>query len=459
MKKLIGDRKFYRMVLMVAIPIMIQNGITNFVGMIDNIMVGQVGTEEMSGVAIVNQMMMVFNITIFGAVGGAGIFGAQFYGSGDHKGVRDAFRYKLLVCILILILGVVLFLSCGDSLINLYLTDTGNPEECAATLRFAKDYLLIMLIGLIPFSIEMAYSSTLRETGETVLPMKAGVVAVLINLVINYLLIFGSFGFPKMGVNGAAIGTVISRFIQALIVIVWTHRHLGKTMLKGLYSRFMIPWSLAKKITIKATPLLLNEAMWSLGVATSMQCYSLRGLEVVGGMNIANTIGNVFNVSFIAMGSAISIILGQKLGAGKLEEAKDYSGKLMFFSTMICVVVGGVMFLFAPIFPQIYNTDENVRHLAMRFIQVAAISMPMWAFTNASYFVLRSGGKTGITFLFDSVFMWVVVIPVAFVLSRFTNIAIVPLYFCVQMLDLIKCAIGAVLVKKGIWIQNMAKQM
>lgn len=457
MKKLIGDKKFYGMVLMVAIPIMIQNGITNFVGLLDNIMVGQVGTNQMSGVAIINQMMLVFNISIFGAVSGAGIFGAQFYGSGDHEGVRYALRYKLIVCLLILMLGIGLFVFCDDLLINLYLNDADNAKDCLETLHYAKSYLRIMLLGLPPFAIEMAYSSTLREGGETVLPMKAGIVAVFVNLVINYLLIFGKFGFPEMGVDGAAIGTVISRFAQMAIVIGWTHVHHGKKMLQGLYSKFYIPFDLIKKITIKATPLLLNEAMWSLGVATMMQCYSVRGLDVVGGMNISNTIGNVFNVCFIAMGSAISIILGQRLGAGKLEEAKDYAGKLMFFSTAICVAVGAVMFLCAPLFPQIYNTSDAVRVLAERFIQVAAITMPLCAFTNASYFVLRSGGKTGITFLFDSAFMWVIVIPVAYCLSRFTALPIVPLYFTCVMMDLIKCIIGAILVKKGVWVENITK--
>ena len=190
MKKYIGNKQFYKMVLLVAVPIMIQNGITNFVGMLDNIMVGQVGTTQMSGVAIINQLMLVFNVTIFGAVSAAGIFGAQYYGCRDYEGVRNSFRFKMMICIGIGILSIILFIFKGDALISLYLNEGSNLKECKETLHYASEYLTVMLFALLPFAVEEAYSSTLRETGETVLPMKAGIVAVVVNLVFNYIFIF-----------------------------------------------------------------------------------------------------------------------------------------------------------------------------------------------------------------------------------------------------------------------------
>ena len=170
------------MTLAIAVPIMIQNGISNFVSMLDNIMVGRVGTEQMTGVAIVNQLIFVFNLMIFGAVSGAGIFGAQFYGNDDHKGVRDTFRFKLISCALLTVLGAVVFLFFGDELIRLYLQGEGTPEQIEASFGYAKQYLYIMLVGLVPFFVSQCYASTLRETGETVLPMVSGIVAVLVNL-------------------------------------------------------------------------------------------------------------------------------------------------------------------------------------------------------------------------------------------------------------------------------------
>lgn len=460
-KKLFGDKKFYAMVLSIAVPIVIQNGFTNFVSLLDNIMVGRVGTEQMTGIAIVNQLLLVFNLAIFGAISGAGIFGAQFYGCKDHKGVQRTFRFKLYICLGILLLGILVLLCAGDSLITLYLHGEGKDVELEATLGYGRQYLLVMLTGLLPFAVEEIYASTLRECGETKIPMIAGVVAVCVNLVLNYLLIFGKFGFPVLGVAGAAIATVISRYVQALIVILWTHTHAGRMpFIKGAYREFKIPAGLAGKIVRKGTPLMVNEILWAAGIAILNQCYSMRGLEALAALNISSTISNLFNVVFMSMGNAIAIIVGQFLGAGRMEEARDTDSKLIAFSVFSCLGFGAVMFALAPLFPRLYNTSEfpEVPGLAASLLRVAACCMPMWAFMHTTYFTLRTGGKTIVTFLFDSVFLWCVTTPFAFVLSRFTALPIVPLYLSCQLLDLIKCAIGFVLVKKGVWVNNIVEK-
>lgn len=456
-QKLIGDRAFYKTVLLIAVPIIIQNGITNFVGLLDNIMVGQVGTEEMSGVAIVNQLMMVFNISIFGAISGAGIFGAQFFGCKDHKGVRDTFRFKIYACLGIVLVGILIFLLWGEELILLYLHgETENEAALQATLEYGKSYLKVMLFGLLPFGVEQIYSSTLRECGETVVPMKAGIVAVLTNLVLNAILIFGMLGFPALGVEGAAIATVISRYVQTVIVIVWTHKNVAKMpFIEGAYKSLRIPGQLVGNIVKKGVPLMLNEIMWSVGMATLMQCYSVRGLDTVAGLNISSTITNLFNVVFIAMGSSIAIVVGQLLGAGKLKEAQEADTKLIALTVFSCFVMGGLLVLVAPLFPMLYDTTEAVRELATSFMRISACCMFMHGFMHSTYFTLRSGGKTVITFLFDSAFMWCVNIPVAFVLSRYTGVAIIPLYLVCQLVDVVKCVVGFILVKKGIWLNNL----
>lgn len=319
LKKLIGDKAFYKSVLTVAVPIMIQNGISNFVSLLDNIMVGQVGTEQMSGIAIVNQLIFVFNLAIFGALSAAGIFGAQFYGCRDHEGVKHAFRYKFYACIALVALGIGIFLMFGQELILLYLHDEGGTTQSLdAALRYGKEYLGIMLVGLLPFALEEAYASTLRECGETKVPMLAGIVAVFVNLGLNYLLIFGKLGFPTLGVAGAAIATVISRYIQMLIVIVWTHAHQARMpFAKGLYKGLSIPGQLALKITVKGMPLMVNEILWAAGMAVMNQCYSLRGLDAVAGLNIASTITNLFNIVLWRWGALSPLWWGSSLGPEK----------------------------------------------------------------------------------------------------------------------------------------------
>lgn len=459
MKKLIGDKAFYAMVLSVAVPMMVQNGITNFVGLLDNIMVGRVGTEQMSGIAIVNQLLLVFNLAIFGALSGAGIFGAQFYGCKDMEGVRHTFRYKWYICLGLTLLGILALLGFGENLILLYLHGEDNLPALETTLFYGKKYLWVMIWGLLPFSVEQVYSSTLRECGETVVPMRAGIVAVFVNLFLNYILIFGHFGFPALGVEGAAIATVISRYVQAAIVIVWTHTHAERVaFIKGAYQKLSIPGQLAWKVTLTGTPLMINEILWSAGMAFLMQCYSWRGLDVVAGMNISGTITNLFNVVFMALGSSIAIIVGQLLGAGEMEEAKDSDTKLIAFSVASGAAIGLLLVILAPLFPMLYNTTDVVKDLGCNFIRVAGACMPLHAFMHASYFTIRSGGKTVITFLFDSVYLWVISIPVAYCLSHFTGMPITPLYLCCNLIDLIKCTVGFVLVKKGVWLENIVGQ-
>ena len=455
MRKLIGTKDFYRHLLIIAIPIMIQNGITNFVGMLDNIMVGQVGTNQMSGVAIVNQLLFVYNLCIFGGISGAGIFAAQFYGKGDHKGVRECFRFKLIIVAVLTLLGILTFVVAGPSLIQLYLHEDGSGTSSAQTLLYAKQYMTVMLFDMLPFAISQAYAGTLRETDETVLPMKAGIAAVLVNLVFNYILIYGKFGAPALGVVGAAVATVMSRFVEMGIIIIWTHTHKEKNrFIEDAYKHFEIPAELMKRMTIKGLPLLANETLWAAGQAVMMQNYSIRGLTVIAAMNISSTISNVFNIVFIAMGSAIAILIGQELGAEKTGVMED-AYKMTFFAVICCMISGALMLCVAPFFPNIYNTDHEVRSLATSFIMISACCMPMYAFENATYFTLRSGGKTFITFLFDSCFVWVFSIPLAYVLVHYTDMPITVLFLCCQMIELMKCLIGYVLVRKGIWINNI----
>nr|MCR5310942.1 MATE family efflux transporter [Lachnospiraceae bacterium] len=428
-KKYIGDRAFYKKVLAVAIPIIIQNGITNFVGLLDNIMVGRVGTEPMSGVAIVNQLLFVFNLAIFGAISGPGIFTAQYVGQKNNEGIRYTVRFKLLVAVLISIVGAVIFALFKEPLIELFLHEQGEGIDPAATLDYAGQYLMVMLIGLLPFAITQSYAGTLRESGETVLPMTAGLIAVGVNLCFNYILIFGHFGAPRLGVVGAAVATVISRFVELLIVVIWTHVNKAKNPFAvGLYKGFKIPGNLFGKILAKGTPLFLNEFLWSMGMTALTQCYSTRGLGVIAAFNISNTITNLFNVFMISMGATVAIIIGQILGSGDMSNVVDTDNKLIAFSVMLSAGLAVVQAFVAPLFPLVYNTTDEIRHLATLLIWIGGAFMPVGAFLNCAYFTLRSGGRTFITFLFDSAFLWVISWPVAFVLSRFTGLTIGYLY-------------------------------
>lgn len=459
-KSFIGDKAFYKMVFLIAIPIMLQNALTNVVGLLDNVMVGQLGTNEMSGVSIANNLMFVFIIVCFGAVSGAGIFSAQYFGKGDMKGMGAAFRVKLYICTFVTLFAIIIFSVFGKELIGLYLhdvsDDVGDPQ---IALSMASKYLNVMLIGLPFLAFSMCYASTLRESGQTVLPMISGIIAVAVDLVFNYLLIFGKFGFPKFGVEGAAIATVMSRITEFTINVVYTHIKAKKySYVKYTYNTFKVPAILAKGVATKGFPLVVNEALWVLSITFVTQCYSSRGLAAVSALNINSSITNVFNTFFLAMGSAVSIIVGQLLGSNKLDEAKTTTRKLIAFTFAVTVVTGTLLALCSSSFPNMYNTEDVVKHLATKIILVNACFVPFQGICNSAYFALRSGGKTWLTFLFDSGLQWVCYVPIAFTLSRFTDLPVVYVFAAACMSDVIKCFVSIAFIAKSNWAQNIVKE-
>ncbi len=449
-------KSFYSVVLKIAVPIMIQNGITNFVNMLDNIMVGRVGTDAMSGVSIVNQLMFVFYLCIFGALAGIGIFTAQFWGKADMRGMQYSLRAKLFVAFGITGIGLIVFFFGGGFLIKSFLHEGGNTGDIAVTLSEARRYLNVMYFSMLPMAVANVYSSTLRETGQTLLPMTAGIMAVFINLAGNYILIYGKFGAPAMGVQGAAVATTVSRITEMCVVMIATHTAPKKNpYIKGCYKSFVIPKNLMKSFAIKGAPLLANEALWSIGMTFLVQCYSVRGLTAVAALNISNTLSNVFNIVFLTMGSAAGIILGHRLGSGKTNDAKQWAFRIAVFSEEISIIAAILMFIVSPLFPSIYNTTDEAKLLARNLLIIGAAAMPLYSFSNVSYFTLRSGGKTLITFLFDSVFVWAVSAPVAFLLSRYTDMPVLGMYAVIQSLEIIKDISGFIMVKRGKWINDL----
>ena len=457
-EKYIGDRKFYENLFKISFPIIIQNALTNFVNLLDNIMVGRLGTEQMSGVSIVNQITFVYYLLIFGGLSGVGIYTAQYYGNHDDEGVRTTFRFKLWLGLIICITSIMILLLFGGNLVQKFLNGSSDGGDLAATLSYGMKYMGIIVFMLPAVYIGMLYTSTMRECGQTFVPMIAGVDAIIVNCILDYGLIFGKLGLPEMGVAGAAIATVIARYAEMFIVVLWAvlnrHKH---TYFKGIFRTFLVPRHLIKKYFITSMPLLINEGLWSIGVAMLAQAYSIRGLNVVAGQNIASTINNIFNIVFIAMGDAVAIIVGQYLGSGDMRKARDADNKIIAFAIFSSIIIGAIMLVLAPIFPQFYNTNDMARLVATHFIIVQGLFMAKDAFLHTSYFTIRAGGNTVITFVFDSVFMMAVSVPFAHFLCRCTTLGIAVVFALVHAADILKCIFGFILLYKGIWMKNIVK--
>jgi len=456
-KKFIGDKAFYKMLFILVLPLIVQQGVTSFVSLLDNVMVGKLGTAPMSSVAVVNQLIFVFNLAIFGGISGASIFGAQFAGVGDDEGLRHTFRFKMIFGVIASLLAIGILLLWGDPLTMLFLDNEANAGlDLSAILDASREYLYIMLIGLIPFMVVQVYSSTLREMGDTVVPMAASVIAIVVNLVFNYFLIFGTFGFPRLEIRGAAIATVLSRYVEMLVVVIYTHVRRGKfRFAKSAYRSLYVPGILIKKIAITGTPLMVNEVLWSLGTTFINKCYAEKGLFAYAATNINTTAWQLFCIIMFAMGTAISIIVGRELGKGNQKEAIDLDNKLLFVNLVVHIIMGALLIFAAKYIPLLYNVEEEVRNIATGLLIVSGATLPMHALVHGIYFTVRSGGKTFITFLFDCVYTWVCPALLAFLLVTFTDLGIVAIYLIVQVSDALKMIIGLLMLKSGFWAKTI----
>lgn len=455
--KFIGDKAFYQSVVKLLIPIVIQQGITSFVNLLDNVMVGALSTAAISGVAIVNQLIFIFNLSIFGSLSGPSIYSAQYAGVGDEEGVRNCFRFKLIIGTIITVAAIIVFSLFGETLIGLYLNEeTNSAETLAATLSQAKDYMFVILWGLPPFMLSQAYGTSLRETGDTVVPMRASIISIITNCVLNYTLIYGHFGVPAMGVKGAAIATVIARYLETAYILIHVCRRLDKySFLRGALNNLKIPAELVKQIAVTGAPLLANEFLWSTAIAIKNQCFSYRGLDVVAATNITSTVWQVFAIIMFAMGSAIAIMVGQKLGAGDIEGARQTDTRLIFVSFVVHIFIGLLIAALSGVIPMIYNVEQSVRDMTSGMLIAAGCTIWINALAHASYFTIRSGGRTIITFLLDSVFTLVIVVPVAYVLCYCTSMDVRVVYGLVELTNVIKFLIALPILISGSWARNV----
>ena len=456
-KKFFGNKTFYKTLIAVTIPIILSQIIAQFVNLLDNLMVGQLTTAEFDGVSIANQFFFIFNLAIFGAFAGPTIFATQHHGASNLEGVKECIRYKWMIGIAIVIIGTIIFVTCDDLIFNFYIHEDQlgdvNPED---VIYSGKQYMRVMLIGLIPFMIGEIYSSNLREAKQTVVPMVANIIAVFVNLVLNYIFIFGKLGFPAMGVVGAAVGTVVSRIVCCLIVVIYSMCSKQYEFNKEAFKKFFPSKQSFIEIFKKTYILLVNEFLWSLGLMLINNCFSHRGLDVVASVNISSTFINLFALIGTSYGTGLSVLLGQQLGAKKFKEAQDDSYKYLAFSIILGITIALIMYSLRKTVPMLYDMSYDIILMAENLIAITALLIPVRVYSTACYFTIRSGGKLFITFLFDSVFTLCIRVLITYIVVKTTDLSIYYIYFISEVLEVIKIIIGTILVKKGVWIQSIS---
>ena len=450
MKKIFADKKFYKRVLIIAFPIILQQLLTSSVQLVDNLMVGTLGELAIGAVSVVNQLYFVVIIVTFGAMGGAGIYSAQYFGSKQFTQLKQTFRFKLLIALFLSAFAIIIFTLFGEAFIRMF---TDNPT----TIRWGLKYLNIAKWVMIPMSISTAISSTFREIGITKPLLYIAVVAIFSNVILNYLLIFGNFGFPRLGIEGAAIATLVSRVIEfSLLLILLVVK--GKAFNTNIFKIFKIDKILLKVIIITAIPLVINEFLFSFGQTVFMQSYATRGDNALAAINITNAISQLVFITFGGIGTAVAVFIGNTLGENKLKEAKENSKKIFAFAIVFAIILGVILFILSFFILNLYEISTETENIARFNIRVNAIMIPIISMYISLYFTLRSGGDTRSTMIMDSGYIWVIQVPVVLLLSRLTNLGVIYLYLIIQVLEIPKVLIAYSRYKKEFWLRNLAQE-
>ena len=449
LKKCFGDKQFYKEVISIALPIMISQFVTSFVNLIDNVMIGSVGASALTSVTVANKYYMLFNSTMFGFCGAAGIFISQFFGAKNNKRCQQVFNINLVFCLLASFLFMFFAAFYPRTILGLF---TKTPE----IMNLGLDYMNIIKYTYIPNAISFTVAMALRAVAINKVQLKVGVTTVAINTCLNYCLIYGHFFFPQLGVTGAAIATLVARVVEMVIylIILKRNRHFFKLDGEGLIH---LDFKLIGKMIGRAIPLTFNEIMFSLALAFIFKAYMRVDEYLVAAITVVDTVMNIAFIIFGGLSSAVSIMIGKKLGANLLEEAKENALKLEVFGVMIGAVIGAILFVAAKYIPMIYNLDDSINHAITTLLRIKGVLIPVYVVNCCGFFIIRAGGDVKSTIIMDAGFLWVVSVSSATILSIFTPISLIHLFLIIESLDFLKMFLCIYYLKKGTWVNNLTE--
>ncbi len=447
LKKFIGKKEFYKETISIALPIMVQQFVTSFVNLIDNIMIGSVGAVALTSVSIANKYYTLFNSTLIGFCGAAGIFIAQYYGAKENNKCQKIFDINLVFGLIVGLIYMLIASIMPEFIIGLF---TRTPE----IMNMGLDYLSIIRFSFIPNALSLIIMSALRSVGINKLQVKIGLVTVATNTFLNYCLILGHLGFPALGVKGAAIATLIARLVEMMIysIILFRKKHFFSWNIKGILH---LDLSLMKNVFFKAIPLTYNEIMFSLGLTMIFKSYMRVDEYLIAAVTVVDTVINIAYIIFSGLSSAVSIMIGKRLGANQLEEAKDNSLKLLTFGALVGVCVSVILFIAAKYVPLLYNLEEDINTTITTLLRIKAILIPLYVINVCIFFTLRAGGDVKSTIIMDSGYLWGVSVLLSTVLSIFVPMSLINLYIIVESLEAIKMIVAIHYYRKGTWVNNL----
>lgn len=451
-KELFGDKKFYKMVLLLSLPIILQNLIASSVNMLDTMMIGRVGEVELAAVGIANQFYFIFSLFIMGISSGCAVFISQLWGKKDKGNIQKVLGLGLVSGIVITLIFTIVALIIPEKIISIYNID---PK----VIDIGSQYLKIVCFSYIFTSISFNYAAALRSVENTVLPMVASFLGLVVNGILNTILIFGYLGFPALGVVGAAIATLIARGVECTVLVVYTYS--SKNILAGKVKQlFSIPKSLANKVYMTMLPVLLNEACWGIGNSTYAVIYGRIGTEATAAVQICSTIYNLFMIITFGLANAAVVIIGKEIGANREEQGLVYSKRLCVLSVVTGIFLAGVLASTAHLILSIFKVSPGVLQDALRILYIYALLMPLRNFVVILIVgVLRGGGDAKYGAVVQGITLWFIGIPLSFIAAFVLHWPIYAVVGVTATEEIIKTIIVVRRFRSNKWIKNMVKDV
>lgn len=446
------DKKLYKNILKVALPIIIQNFIASSLNMIDTLMIGKVGEKEIAAVGIANQYFFLFNLFIIGIYAGCGVFIAQFWGKEDKENIRKVVGFGNFMGILVSIAFTVIAYFGSYGIISLF-----NKET--VVIELGVKYLRIVCFSYIFTAISFNYSTALRSIHNAVPPMVVSAFAIICNMFFNYIFIFGNFGAPKMGVSGAALATLIARAFECIVLVVYVYY---KNNIINCKIRDMFNFNIDFILNIFKTviPVVLNEACWGIGTIVYSIIYGRIGTEALASVQICTTVQNLFMVVIFGIAGASTVLIGNKVGAGLMDEAKEEAIRIAILSCLIGILIAILLSATAGFILSFFNVSQEVKYTSKIILYVVSIILIIRVF-NITCIVglLRGGGDTNYSLKLEAITMWLIGVPLAFIGAFVIKLEVQYVVALVTVEEIIKSFFCFKRLCSDKWIKNIVENM
>lgn len=442
------DFKFYKTVLLVAMPVMLQQFISAFAQVIDNLMIGSLGADAIAAVGASNSIFTVVMVIGYGVSEGATVFGSQQFGAKQYNQMTKTFILSLVFALFFGFLSFMVIRANGSFFLQLYNLD-------GQRLTYGIQYITVVSLSYIFIILNGVVGSAIRSTGRTKIPLFCGMIAIASNTVLNYSLIYGNLGLPALGVEGAALATVLARIIESTLLVIAVVGIKAEFTTNFFQNMRKISLNFIAKFTQKTLVLISNEFLWGFGMATLMTFYGSRSSDDLVSMQIASTTSNLMFSVMSGFAVSVSIFIGQQLGKNKLKEARENATKILILGVLVGFVITIITMISSFFTPYLFNVSDEIRMMSSWILRIIALAFPLYLFTVTIFFTLRAGGDVRGVFVMDSMAMWVITIPLAWAVVNFTELPMIYIYLAVQSTELLKAVIGYHRFRQEKWLKNL----